>query len=105
MELGAAWDELRPRLGTPQTFGVIAGSTNGGVGMNPLIPGDDDLVVGVEETRLDGADDFLVVPSVHTTIMNNEAVIAAVRRFLRHGRFQASPSTQPATAPASTDVD
>lgn len=104
MELGAAWDELSKRLATPQTFGIIAGSTNDGAGMNPLIPGDDDWVVGVDETWLDGADDFLVVPSIHTTIMNNEAVIEAVRCFLRHGRFRPAPLTQPAAASAHADA-
>jgi hypothetical protein len=68
-------------------FGIIAGGRGNGRGLNPLIPGDDDGVVGVEETRLEGAEDFLLLKAEHTVIMNHPAVIEAVVAYLRTGCF------------------
>jgi hypothetical protein len=39
-----------------------------------LLEGDDDAVVRVDETRLDGAGDFLVVPVHHAAMMHDPAV-------------------------------
>lgn len=103
VELGEAWDKLETHLATPACCGIIAGSTNNGAGTNPMIPGDDDLIVGVDETRLDGAADFLLVPAFHTTIMNNRDVIEAVKFFLQNGRFPEPPTLQPADAPESAN--
>ncbi|MBI4576100.1 MAG: alpha/beta fold hydrolase [Planctomycetes bacterium] len=69
-------------------FGIIAGSRGDPRGYNPLIAGDDDGIVGVEEARLDGAADFLLLPHVHTFIMNFEDTIGQVLHFLEHGRFR-----------------
>jgi pimeloyl-ACP methyl ester carboxylesterase len=69
-------------------FGIIAGSWGEARKLNPLLEGDHDGVVTVEEARLPGAADFLVVPASHTFIMQNEACIEATLRFLRTGRFQ-----------------
>lgn len=71
----------------PMPFGVIAGSTRGGRGLNPLLAGDDDGIVRVDEARLEGASDFLVVSSLHTFIMFHPEVHAATLRFLACGRF------------------
>jgi len=70
-------------------FGVIAGGRGDGRGYSPLLPGDDDGVVLVEETHLDGMRDFLLVPRIHTFIMNDQRVKRAVVRFLRAGQFGA----------------
>ncbi|MFO1020360.1 MAG: alpha/beta hydrolase [Planctomycetales bacterium] len=86
-QLGPLWEELQERLQTPRDFGVIAGSLLGGKGGNPLISGDDDLLVGVEETKLSGASDFLVIPSPHTFIMLQQRVMEATLRFLQQGYF------------------
>jgi len=72
-------------------FGVIAGGRGDGRGYSPLLKGDDDGILRVEETRLDGMQDFLLVPAVHTFIMNNKQVQDAVVQFLRTGRFTANP--------------
>jgi len=68
-------------------FGVIAGGRGHPRGYSPFLPGDDDGVVRVEETRLDGMRDFLIVPAIHTFIMNDERVKCAAVQFLRTGRF------------------
>ena len=82
-----AADEIREIPPPPCPFGVIAAGGPREEGWNPLLEGDDDGVVSVEETRLEGADDFLVVRGLHTFLMNDEDVIAATLRFLEAGRF------------------
>ena len=84
-----------PELATPAEFGVIAGSTRAGQGTNPLVPGDDDLIVGVEETRLPGASDFLIVAASHTFIMDKDEVRQATLSFLQHGYFISAEQRMP----------
>ncbi len=75
--------------GTPTCeFGVIAGGRGGDEGWNPLIPGDDDGVVGVENTKLEGMADFVVVRATHTFLMNKPETVKQVLHFLEHGTFE-----------------
>lgn len=76
-------------------FAVIAGARGTGDGYNPLIPGDDDGTVRVEETRLPGATDFMTVPAIHSFLMNNPAVIDASLRFLKEGQLRSEPGRTP----------
>jgi pimeloyl-ACP methyl ester carboxylesterase len=71
-------------------FAVIAGGKGDGHGHNPLIPGDDDGVVDVESTKLDGMRDFLVVNRIHSAIIRAPEVISATVQFLESGRLQAT---------------
>jgi len=71
-------------------FGVIAGGKGDGAGYNKILKGDNDGTVTVESTRLDGASDFMVVPRIHSFLMNDPAVIEAVNCFLEIGRFRRS---------------
>lgn len=89
--IGASLDELRnidlavfpvPTI----EFGIIAGG-KGEEGYNPLIPGNDDGVVGVNETHLAGATDFLVVEGLHSYLPDNETAATAAIAFLAHGSF------------------
>lgn len=74
----------------PVDFAVIAGGWGDGIGFNPFLEGDDDGVVTVAETKLNGATDFLVVPSPHGLVDNHPATVTAVRQFLRCGQFDCS---------------
>lgn len=80
----------RPRQLGPARFelGIIAGSRS----LNPLlsaaIPGPDDGKVAVARTRLEGANDFLVVPYSHTWLAWRGVVLTAVERYLRTGAFR-----------------
>jgi len=67
-------------------FIVIAGASGTAEGWNPLLPGDDDGVVAVAETRLAGAEAFLPVPAIHTFIVNHPRSIAACLAFLGKDR-------------------
>ncbi len=61
---------------------VVAGGT-GRRGYNPLIPGDNDGLIRVSETRLPGAESaFLLVPSLHKFLPVRPAVIEACGAFL-----------------------
>lgn len=94
--LGRGWDNLVGHLATPACeFGIIAGGKGDEKGNNPLLPGDDDLVVTVEETRLAGATDFMIVPKRHTSLLKDESVREATLRFLRQGCFQADGKREP----------
>lgn len=89
-QIAREWDRLNLELATPSCeFGVIAGGTRSGKGWNPILPGDNDGLVRVDETRLDGAADFIVVPASHTFIMSRPQTLECTLRFLREGRFTA----------------
>lgn len=98
--LASKWDELQRQLATPSCeFGIIAGGKIAGSNGNPLIRGDDDLVVRVEETRLPGARDFIVLPVIHTTMMNDTKVQEYTARFLEHGYFVSEDQRNPIASP------
>lgn len=87
-DLVVDWPRVAPTLALPTCpFGIVAGGRGDGAGFSPLLPGDDDAVVRVEETRLPGASDFLLLPVRHAAMMQHEAVQRATVEFLHHGRF------------------
>lgn len=63
-------------------FLIIAGARGDGRGWNPFLAGEDDGVVTLEETRLDGAVDHLVVRSLHAFLPSHRDAIAATLGFL-----------------------
>lgn len=90
------WEEFQKRLAIPAfEFGILAGGAGSEKGRNPLLAGDDDLIVTVEETRLPGARDFLVLPVLHTWMMNNPRVQECTLRFLQHGYFVSEEERDP----------
>jgi pimeloyl-ACP methyl ester carboxylesterase len=83
-------------LPTPQfDFAVIAGARGTEDGWNPLIDGDDDGTVEVENTRLPGAADFMTVNGMHSFLMDREDVIDAACRFLTTGALRETGVAQP----------
>ncbi len=71
----------------PLVCGVIAGGRGDGRGWNPLLHGDDDGVVTVAGTHVEGEADHLVLPAFHTALPWRRDVAEQVLHFLRHGRF------------------
>jgi pimeloyl-ACP methyl ester carboxylesterase len=80
----------RDLAGPGVPFATIAGGCGDDEGWNPLIPGDDDGVVAVAETRLPGAAGELVVRRLHTTIMKDPVAIDAAVKFIRRGALPSS---------------
>jgi hypothetical protein len=106
LELANEWARLTPHLATPACeFGIIAGTRGTTSGNNPLLTGVDDFVVRLDETRLPGARDFLIVPALHGVIMDDPQVQTATLRFLWHGYFLSEEERKPIPLPAATPKD
>ena len=73
-------------------FGIIAGGRGTDEGYNPLLPGDDDGTVSVEETKLPGAADFIVINKTHTLILFAPETVAQTIEFLKTGHFKKQES-------------
>jgi pimeloyl-ACP methyl ester carboxylesterase len=98
-ELGPKFAELQRHLATPACeFGIIAGGKGDDRGRNPLLHDDNDLLVKVSETKLAGARDFLIVPAVHTFLMDDPKAQEATLRFLLRGYFVTENERQPIAA-------
>ena len=69
-------------------FGIIAGGRGTEGGYNPLLEGDDDGTVRVEETKLPGAADFTLVNNTHTLILFDPETVQQTISFLKTGRFK-----------------
>ena len=83
------WLDRTGRTTEPsREIGVIAGSVSLGLGrLVTSIPGENDGVVRVAETRLPGIADHLVLRVSHSGIIFSTAVARQVCAFLRSGRF------------------
>ena len=87
-ELGTDSTDVAGRFGPVRfSLGVITGDRSFNPVTSWIIPGPDDGKVGVDNARVEGAADFLVVPATHTFIMNRTDVAEAVLRFLADGKF------------------
>jgi hypothetical protein len=92
----ANWDQLKKQLATPnRPFGILAGG--GATLQNPLLEGEDDWVVTVDETKLAGASDFHVMQTNHSGIMSNTNSLECMLRFFRSGYFVAAHKRRPLT--------
>jgi pimeloyl-ACP methyl ester carboxylesterase len=102
-QLASTWKDLEARLCIPRCeFAVIAGGRGGPTGYNPLLAGDNDLIVTVESAKLPGAKDFAVLPVFHTTMMDDPKVQEYTLRFLQHGHLIAPEKCQPIPAAVAT---
>jgi len=98
-QLGPKWGNLKGKLATPAfEFGIIAGGTGNRQGFNPLLAEDNDGIVTVASTRLAGATDFVVVPTIHSLIMTDPKVIEYTLRFLQKGYFVSANQRRPLRA-------
>lgn len=80
-------------------FGIIAGARNHDSGYNPLIEGDDDLIVPLTSTRLPGARDFITVRCLHSFLASHDPAIEYAIRFLNHGHFREDGCCEPIPLP------
>ncbi len=95
-QLANDWQATAEQLTIPACeFGIIAGGRGTPAGFCPWIPGDDDLILTVAETRLAGAHDFATVPVIHQMITSDARVLEATLRFLDHGHFISADRRHP----------
>jgi pimeloyl-ACP methyl ester carboxylesterase len=95
-EFGRDWDKVAGKLATPDfEFGIVAGGKGDGHGYNPLLPGDNDGTISVATTRLAGANDFILVPTMHSLLTGDARVMEYTLRFLQHGYFVSPEARQP----------
>ncbi len=88
-QLGPSWNELEPTLAIPHCpFGIVAGATASPLPNNPLLDGPNDFIVSVQETRLAGASDMLLVKCLHNLFMNAREVQEATLRFIQTNQFR-----------------
>ncbi len=66
--------------------GVIAGVSNM-IDNEEFIPGEDDGVVPVESTKIEGMTDFIKLDVSHSMMRYNESVALQTIEFLKHGKF------------------
>jgi pimeloyl-ACP methyl ester carboxylesterase len=90
--LGASeplWREgAAARWARPEPLGVIAGTAQFGLARAVVrLPGQNDGVVRVEETAVEGMRARVVMPVAHSAMIVSRRVAAQVVTFLRDGRF------------------
>ncbi len=78
-----------PRSLGPVNFelGVITGSLSFNPASSLVLPGPDDGIVSVENAKVKGMTDFIVMPNSHTFIMKSKSVIKQIIHFLQNGEF------------------
>ncbi len=90
-QLGTAPESLPNRLAPVDgSIGVITGNTSWNLILSLMIPGPDDGKVSVERAKLNGMDDFIVLPVTHTFIMQDKETMLQTAHFLDFGRFDRS---------------
>ncbi len=88
-QLGTDKNAVPVRLGaTNLEVGVIAGNRSINLILSMLIPGDDDGKVSIDNARLQGMKDFIVLPVSHPFLMQDDDVIRQTIHFLQAGVFQ-----------------
>ena len=92
-QLGSGWQEIVNRLAIPSCpVAIISGDVSLGR-WNPLVKGPSDLIVSVEETQLPGVTEQMIVPTIHSLIMEDPRVQQATARFLSGRSIADSSST------------
>ena len=79
----------RPQVPEGIELGVIAGDVSLGLGrLFVKLPGSNDGVVKLDETRVPGAADSVVLHTSHSAMLVSQAVASATCTFLKGGRFK-----------------
>lgn len=88
-QLTTAPDSLPNSLGpVDYPVGIITGNDPAFFDTwSTFIPGINDGKIGVEQTKLEGMSDFLIVPESHTYIMDSKRVQDETVHFLKYGFF------------------
>lgn len=87
------------RLPEGVELGIVAGGTGTTRGMVRGVPGDNDRIVRVEETTLDGMNERVLVRAFHGPLIFAHQTHDHVVRYLATGTFAAPPATATAARP------
>ncbi|MFA5835180.1 MAG: alpha/beta fold hydrolase [Bacteroidota bacterium] len=81
-------DKSFPRTLRPPYYpvGIIAGISSV-INNDDFIPGEDDGIVPVESTKIEGMSDFILVKVSHSSLPKDKLVIRQTIEFLRNGKF------------------
>ncbi len=76
----------------PNRVDYETGVISGNLSVNPIsslffIKGDDDGTVSIENTKLDGMKDNIIIPATHFSLLYNDVVIKEVEYFISNGCF------------------
>jgi pimeloyl-ACP methyl ester carboxylesterase len=86
-ELGIDWNKTEQTLGIPCCpFAIISGGRGDDRGFSLLIPGDDDGIVSVEGTQLEGTEEWTQFYVGHGEMLLTKEVFEAVLKFLQDKR-------------------
>lgn len=98
--------ERQRRWNGSRELGVIAGSLSAGMGrLFADLPMPNDGTVGVDETRLPGAKEQLMLEVSHTGMLLSAAVAGALVRFLSSGSFAQCHADRPGPYSAGGNLD
>lgn len=93
------WPELEKQLATPNfEFGIIVGGRGDSEGYLDAIPGDDDMLLSIDTSKLAGASDYIQTKGVHQLMPKYKEVREATLRFLTKGYFLSPESRTPVVA-------
>ncbi|MCH8137287.1 MAG: alpha/beta hydrolase [Proteobacteria bacterium] len=88
LQLGTGDDSVPLTLGAVDyEVGIVAGTRTVNLLLSQYLSNPDDGKVSVENTKVQGMTDFVVVPSSHPFIMKSSVVIDQAILFIRTGRF------------------
>jgi len=83
LSLGPNWQTLLPKLAIPPCpFAILAGDLSSTRFRNPLIDAASDLLVTVEEAKLDEVTKFQTLPLLHVRLMADPRAVAFATEFL-----------------------
>ena len=83
IQLGPKWNQFQASLGIPSCpFCVIAGDLSHQRFQNPWLLGPNDGIVTVEETKLQGMEQFISHPVLHTFLMEDSRCVRDTIEFL-----------------------
>jgi len=86
--LGTDKDSFPNSIADPYyPVGIIAGTSKGNDNED-ILPGEDDGIVPLESTKIDGMTDFIKIESGHSMMRYNREVADQTIEFLQNGKFK-----------------